>query len=271
MSAAAMTTTMQATPVIQVTITGGPRLHSFPSFSVRAVCGFDPSTHGATCLRGPYLRVNGSRVPPMNTPTPYVVPEKAAALYVCGVSSGGPGCHFHAPLVHAPGEHVELPLSSAPCQADVERVSRLLAEQDWIFARTMPSNPHWYTVRRKWARDEDFAWVVEFIRRHGYKQRYGAGWYTVLDVNDHFYWTMGAPLPITILINRKPLAGPVSSEPVDQTFLADDARLLPIPPLPEGFAGLPRAFTSCRMFRWGVATFGWPATDLRPRLRKKGR
>ena len=37
-------------------------------------------------------------------------------------------------------------------------------------------------------------------------------WYTVLDVHEHFYWTMGAPInysngsPCTILINRKPLS-----------------------------------------------------------------
>jgi hypothetical protein len=56
-----------------------------------------------------------------------------------------------------------------------------------------------------------------------------------------------------------------------QVFEALDARLLDIPELPEGFAGLPSAVTSCRPFRFGVAMFGYPhAADLRPRLRKNG-
>jgi len=77
---------------------------------------------------------------------------------------------------------------------DFERVARLLQEQEWIFAKTMPQNPHHYTLRRNWARDEDFVWTVEVIRRHGYRQKYGKSWYTVLDVHEHFYWTMGAPI-----------------------------------------------------------------------------
>jgi hypothetical protein len=102
--------------------------------------------------------------------------------------------------------------------ADFERLERLLGEQEWIFAKTMPQNPHHYTLRKKWARDEDFVWVVEIIRRHGYKTKFGRSWYTQLDVNDHFYWTMGARInnpdgsPCTILINRKSL-GAVSPLP----------------------------------------------------------
>ena len=101
---------------------------------------------------------------------------------------------------------------------DVARLARLLDEQEWVFARTMPKNPHHYTLRRKWARDEDFVWAVETIRRHGYRSKYGKSWYTQIDVNGHFYWTMGCPIGDlswgwprlqvagTILINRKPLA-----------------------------------------------------------------
>lgn len=71
--------------------------------------------------------------------------------------------------------------------ADFERVGRLLQEQEWIFAKTMPQNPHHYTLRRRWACDEDFVWVVELIRRYGYRQKYGKSWYTQLDVGKFFY------------------------------------------------------------------------------------
>jgi hypothetical protein len=72
---------------------------------------------------------------------------------------------------------------------DFERLARLLQEQEWIFAKTMPENPHHYTLRRKWTDHADFVWAVETIRRHGYCQKYKKNWYRVLDVHDHFYWT----------------------------------------------------------------------------------
>lgn len=50
-----------------------------------------------------------------------------------------------------------------------------------------------------------------------------------------------------------------SIEMVDrQTLIVEDARLLTIPALPDKWRGLPKSFTTCRNFRWAVATFGWP-------------
>jgi DNA invertase Pin-like site-specific DNA recombinase len=104
-------------------------------------------------------------------------------------------------------------------RAQEERLAALLESAEWRFARTMASNPHWYTLRQRWARDEDFVWAVEQIRLRGYRQKFKGHWYTQLNVNDHFYWTMGWPIGSldwgwdrlnkagTILINRKPLNG----------------------------------------------------------------
>lgn len=95
---------------------------------------------------------------------------------------------------------------------DFERVGRLLHVHDWVFAKTMAHNPHHYTLRKHWV-DAEFIWVVGQIRLRGYRQRFGKSYYTQLDVNDHFYWTMGWPIGTldrpgssTILINKKPLA-----------------------------------------------------------------
>ena len=94
---------------------------------------------------------------------------------------------------------------------DFERVSALLAAQNWVFAKTMPDNPHEYTVRKNWKSDDDFVFVVQYIRQHGYPGKFGGKTYTYLDAGGHFYWTMGAPInkadgsPLTIIINRKPL------------------------------------------------------------------
>ena len=45
-----------------------------------------------------------------------------------------------------------------------EDVARILFAQTWTFAKSMPTIPHEYTLRRKWKSDEEFATVVEFIR-----------------------------------------------------------------------------------------------------------
>ena len=89
---------------------------------------------------------------------------------------------------------------------DLDHVARDLAAQHWIVAKTMPENPHEYTLRREWANDADFVRAVLFIRAHGYQNLFEGSWYTQLDIDDHTYWTMGAPVEETILINRKKIA-----------------------------------------------------------------
>ncbi len=82
------------------------------------------------------------------------------------------------------------------------RLTALLEAAPWTFAKTMPHNPHHYTLRAKWA-EADFVWVVEQIRAHGYTERFKGRAYTLFAVNGFKYWTMGNPLPETTLINRK--------------------------------------------------------------------
>jgi len=85
---------------------------------------------------------------------------------------------------------------------EFEGAGRALLAHRWIFARTMSENPHEYTLRREWE-DDAFVRVVRYIREHGYRAVFKGRAYMQLDVNEHFYWTMGAPLDQTILINRK--------------------------------------------------------------------
>lgn len=101
--------------------------------------------------------------------------------------------------------------------AQWKRLAELLESAQWTFAKTMPRNPHWYTLRRTWARDEDFVFAVDLIRLLGQRRKFQRHWYTQLDLGDHTYWTMGWPVGSldwgwarlnkagTILINRKPL------------------------------------------------------------------
>jgi hypothetical protein len=105
-----------------------------------------------------------------------------------------------------------------------------IASVQWTFAKTMPENPHEYTVRPTNRDpslapevDEEFERMVVYIREHGYRDSYVSKgkegqrdrryWYTYLNVGEWRYWTMGAPIPSTIIINRARLAD-VVKEPV---------------------------------------------------------
>lgn len=83
------------------------------------------------------------------------------------------------------------------------KFGRMLEENSWVFAKTMPENPHYYTLRKHWEYDSEFWHCVEYINRNGYGQNYKGRKYIVIDVNDHFYWTMSNSFTETILINRK--------------------------------------------------------------------
>jgi hypothetical protein len=102
-----------------------------------------------------------------------------------------------------------------PEESRLESVAGILESADWVFAKTMPDNPHWYTLRDKWKHPENFYAAVLFIRLHGM-----ADWwpdvktgkaYVALDLNGWHYWTMGDPLVRTWLINRCKLSDKVQT------------------------------------------------------------
>ena len=71
----------------------------------------------------------------------------------------------------------------------------------WTYAKTMPEWPHEYIVRDRV--DEDlFVKLVKHIRRHGYVGEFYRKPITYLDYEGMTYWTMGAPIEETIVINR---------------------------------------------------------------------
>lgn len=100
----------------------------------------------------------------------------------------------------------------------LDNVWNAVSQQKWIFAKTMPDNPHWYTLRRDWGNDNLFDQTVQAIRDNGYEEYYGGRPYTLLDVNGMKYWTMGAPIGETILINRKHTYVPASYDQVASQY-----------------------------------------------------
>ena len=83
----------------------------------------------------------------------------------------------------------------------------ILERQQWIFAKTMPDNPHHYTLRKKWDDDEEFARAVFLIRTLGVAEWWPnptEGYcYVGITLGGFYYWTMGHPIKKTVLINRK--------------------------------------------------------------------
>lgn len=85
----------------------------------------------------------------------------------------------------------------------------ILKNQQYKFAKTMPKWPHYYTLRKNWSSNELFDAVVVYIREHGQKEYWDSGrrkYPRIYYYADGYkYWTMGAPIDETILINRAKL------------------------------------------------------------------
>lgn len=107
-----------------------------------------------------------------------------------------------------------------------KHISARLLGKHWIFAKTMPENPHWYTLKKQWGDDDEFVETVKVMRQYGYKEKFRRSWYTMFDINDMKYWTMGAPLDQTILINRRYITLPSQYDaiaPIYDNLFTDEA------------------------------------------------
>lgn len=88
---------------------------------------------------------------------------------------------------------------------DIDQFAERMA---WTFSSTMPTMPHSYIVKNRLSPDDQklFEAFVLLIREEGTRALFQ---YTknkpprlYLHHNEHFYWTMGAPIEETIIINR---------------------------------------------------------------------
>ena len=84
-------------------------------------------------------------------------------------------------------------------------LQKTLNENNFRYAKSMPEFPHWYTLRKDWSKDDEFIETVLLIRKYGKIERYWGKEYIYFYMNGYKYWTMGAPLEKTILINRAKL------------------------------------------------------------------
>jgi hypothetical protein len=82
-------------------------------------------------------------------------------------------------------------------------IRALVVSLTWTFAKTMPACPHEYIVRGKTAPDHAFLRFAAHIRKHGEVRCWGKYQHTYFDLDGYHYWTMGAPLEQTTIINRQ--------------------------------------------------------------------
>jgi hypothetical protein len=77
-----------------------------------------------------------------------------------------------------------------------------VVELKWTFAKTYASTwPHEYIVRGR-VDEHQFVQLVEHIRTYGYEGRFYAKSITYFDEDGMVYWTMGAPIEETTIVNR---------------------------------------------------------------------
>ena len=88
-------------------------------------------------------------------------------------------------------------------QVNYDKLCEMIARCEWTFAKTMPFAPHEYIVKDRCPLSaEEFEYFVNMQREHGIRERWGKYNNPYLYVDDYKYWTMGAPLEDTTVINR---------------------------------------------------------------------
>ena len=84
-----------------------------------------------------------------------------------------------------------------------DKLREMIARCEWTFAKSMPWCPHEYIVRAKCSlTEDDFVHFVKMQRNYGTVERWGNYITPYLYIDDYKYWTMGAPLEDTTVINR---------------------------------------------------------------------
>jgi len=74
---------------------------------------------------------------------------------------------------------------------DLAEVKDKFAEATWIFAKTMPHNPHEYTLRKNWTGKDpygDFLRVATYLRMFGEFEEFGGVMWRITKIGEYKYW-----------------------------------------------------------------------------------
>lgn len=87
---------------------------------------------------------------------------------------------------------------------DLEKISKLLRNESWNWARTYLTVPHEYIVRDKCnMSDNNFLYIVHAQRDLGIEERWGKYNHPYLYIDGYKYWTMGDTFENTVILNRQ--------------------------------------------------------------------
>ncbi|GEM_PF-1092368 len=82
-----------------------------------------------------------------------------------------------------------------------DSVRAFVDREHWTIAKTMPDWPHEYLVRER-VDERLFVRLVEHIRAQGYEGHFYQRTIVYYEEARQVYWTMGAPLAETTIVNR---------------------------------------------------------------------
>ena len=82
-----------------------------------------------------------------------------------------------------------------------QKLTEFVNNEKWTYAKTMPEWPHEYIVRER-VDEQLFVETVLHIRKFGYEGKFYSRTIIYFDQDGFTYWTMGAPVEETIIINR---------------------------------------------------------------------
>ncbi len=115
--------------------------------------------------------------------------------------------------------HYPFTAKGPPSPAQHQYLADLLASHPFRVAKTMPKNPHEYTLKHEWADvgSAVFEDVVRMIREHGYTEWFGGYPWRMLDANGFKFWSYySSYVEEVIVLNRKPLASKETGDIVRQ-------------------------------------------------------
>lgn len=84
----------------------------------------------------------------------------------------------------------------------IRKINDFITAQTWTFAKSMAKIPHEYIVRERIKDDESFNALILYIRSNGVKERFFSKEFVYWYNGEYKYWTMGAPVDETTIINR---------------------------------------------------------------------
>lgn len=83
-----------------------------------------------------------------------------------------------------------------------KQVAAFLECEEWTFAKTMPTTPHWYIIKQKCSDPDKFVEAAEYLQANGVPHRFFKKVYLYSFFGKYKYWTNGYPIDQTDVINR---------------------------------------------------------------------